>query len=271
LADLTGLSQVNLSAYDENGSRQHDFDLTVEETAVRATVYEPQVAASVAPPPPPSESLAEARPPAAALQEPLRQDDAAETAVSETPPRVWQVVPTAMQPEAPAWVIGSIVHEALALWRFPGPAFAAWVTARARGFGLTDPQQLHHAQTETSRLLRRFQQHSLFQEIAASEKRLHEVPYSYQHNGAVETGRIDLLYWQEGAWKLVDFKTDSVRNEAALQQLLAAKDYSQQVRRYGTVVQQHLGVAPQLFLCFLNCGGDVRLAQLIESPWNLFT
>jgi ATP-dependent exoDNAse (exonuclease V) beta subunit len=179
----------------------------------------------------------------------------------EAPQRVWQVVPTAQRPEAPAWVVGSIVHEALALWRFPGPGFDNWAASRARGYGLTDPQQLHHARRETSRLLRRFQQHALFQEIETAGKRLHEVPYSYLRNGAMETGYIDLLYQREGVWTLVDFKTDRVRNEADLQRLLVEKDYREQVERYGTAVRQLMGVVPKRLLCFLNIANQVWLIE----------
>ena len=84
-------------------------------------------------------------------------------------------------------------------------------------------------------------------------KRLHELPYSYQHNGQFETGYIDALYLQGGEWTLVDFKTDSVRDETALQQLLDKKDYFQQVQQYGAAVEKLLGITPRLMLWFLNC------------------
>ena len=155
------------------------------------------------------------------------------------------------------------MHEALALWRFPSPRFDIWATARAREYGLADLQQLQHAHVVITRFLRRFQQHPLFQEIETAEKRLHEIPYSYQRNGTAETGYIDLLYPYEGTWTLVDFKTDGVQNEAALRQLLIEEDYIKQVQQYGTAVQQLLGVTPKLTLCFLNFGNEVRVVTNI--------
>ncbi len=107
--------------------------------------------------------------------------------------------------------------------------------------------------------LRRFQRHSLFQEIEAAEKRLHELPYCYHHNGETETGSIDLLYHRGGKWTLVDFKTDRVKDEAAWQRVLAEKDYTKQVRQYGTAVERLLDVRPVLMLCLLNFAGQVRM------------
>ena len=74
-----------------------------------------------------------------------------------TPNRVWQVVPTAKQPQAPAWLIGTLVHEAIALWRFPDKGFDKWVKARAGSLRFNKPSaQLANAVREVGRLLARF-------------------------------------------------------------------------------------------------------------------
>jgi ATP-dependent exoDNAse (exonuclease V) beta subunit len=257
LVEITGIMVADLSGYDEAGDGVYTFDYTLPETAVRATIYEPQVIfPPVLPVMPEEEPEGErsSRPP---LQEPLIPNAQLATAEAETPQRVWRVIPTARRPEAPAWVIGSLVHNALAMWRFPESNFDEWVLARAREYGLTDPQQLHHARTETTRLLRRFQQHALFREIEAAAPRLHEVPYSYEHHGRLETGYIDLLYQHKAIWTLVDFKTDWVPDEGYLQRLLDGKDYVQQVQQYRTAVQHLLGITPRLVLCFLNFAQEI--------------
>lgn len=259
LAAITSLSDVDLSDYNEEGDGQHIFELALAETAVRTVVYEPRIVPLPAMPGKTAsdESLVETKRPS--LQDSVLMAASIEATGDDIPNRVWQVVPTAKRPEAPAWVIGSLVHEALALWRFPDPSFAEWITARAREYGLTDASQLGHAQAETARLLHRFQQHDLYQEIATAERRLHEVPYSYQQDGNIETGYIDLLYQRSGRWTLVDFKTDRVRHKADLDKLLLEKDYEEQVGRYGTAVSQLLGVMPQRTLCFLNVENTVQL------------
>ncbi len=145
LAEITGLNDADLSGYDHTGDRQHTFDYVLHETAIQATIYEPQFAATILSPQVTIEESPAKHATKPALQEPIGEETLAGRAVEETPGRVWQVVPIARRPEAPAWVVGSLVHQALALWRFPGPSFEAWVTARAREYGLTDSGQLQHA------------------------------------------------------------------------------------------------------------------------------
>jgi ATP-dependent exoDNAse (exonuclease V) beta subunit len=175
----------------------------------------------------------------------------------ETPPRVWQVVPTARRPQAPAWIIGTLVHEAIALWRFPNTAFVntaleKWVKARASGKGLTDERQLSHAVDVVGMLLERFQKWERFPEISSAERRFHELPYSREVETGVETGFIDLLYRYDGRWTIIDFKTDEIRDESTINGFLVDKGYVAQIERYGTAVTNLLGERPQLIICLLN-------------------
>jgi ATP-dependent exoDNAse (exonuclease V) beta subunit len=165
--------------------------------------------------------------------------------------RVWRVVPAAKRPRAPAWIIGKLVHEALAAWRFPDQEFAAWAEARARGYGLLDHKQLRDATRRTENLLQRFKGHSLFAEMDTAERRLHEVPYSYQVNGRTENGVIDALYRVNGRWKLVEFKTDHLRNSTELNRVLE-DNYTEQIERYTTAVVQLFGQRPEANLCLLD-------------------
>jgi ATP-dependent exoDNAse (exonuclease V) beta subunit len=259
LAGVTGLNGADLSAYDEMGGEQHTFDYTLQETAVRATFYEPLVAAQKGMLVRGTDDTGMDRPLPSSLQEPVVIDVRSETAVDDIAQRAWQVIPAAQRPHAPAWIVGQLVHHAIALWRFSGAGFDDWVTARAREYGLTDQRRLRDARRKTARLLRQFQQSPLFQEIDKAAKRYHELPFCCADNGATKTGRIDLLYQHEGTWTIVDFKTDSVRDAVALQKLPSKTDYEEQLRQYGTAVRQLLGVEPRLLLCLLDCVGEVRL------------
>ena len=52
---------------------------------------------------------------------------------------VWRVAPAVEQTRAPAWLVGNLVHEAIAAWRLPVDGeLAAWVRARSRTYGLGD-------------------------------------------------------------------------------------------------------------------------------------
>jgi ATP-dependent helicase/nuclease subunit A len=174
----------------------------------------------------------------------------------EPPRRVWRVVPTAQRPQGPAWVVGKLVHEALRRWRFPNqPNFEVFLYPHALAAGLTDPVEITVTIEEARHLLERFQSDALFAEMNAAE-RFHEVPYTFEHAGRVETGVIDLLYRVGESWRVVDFKTDEIRDEDKLDEKIG--EYRAQVVRYADAVRTLVGATPQASLCFLNVRGGVR-------------
>ena len=186
-----------------------------------------------------------------------------------TPDRVWQVVPHEQRLWAPGWVIGSMVHKALAAWRFPGEGFGDWAATLARSFGLVDRRQISHAVEQSGRLLVRFRRHALWDQMARAERRHHEVPYSITAGKGAkkspESGVIDVLYGRAGAWTVVEFKTDRVRTRSELTALLNGVDYVAQIERYGRAVESILGVQPSLILCML----DYKGAILAGDPQDL--
>jgi ATP-dependent helicase/nuclease subunit A len=180
--------------------------------------------------------------------------------------RVWRVVPSARKPSAPAWVIGSIVHEALASWRFPtagGPMdaedFARWAQARARGYGITDAGQTANAVGQCRRLLGRFRSHPLFGEMDSADRRFHEVPYTLKRDNQVESGIIDALFLRDGSWSIVEFKTDRVKDETELELLLQREGHREQAQRYVAAVERLLQKRPRFILCMLNYVGGIHL------------
>jgi ATP-dependent exoDNAse (exonuclease V) beta subunit len=177
----------------------------------------------------------------------------------EPPRRVWRVVPTTPRPQGPAWVVGQLVHEALHRWRFPSqPNFEMFLFPHALAAGLTDSVEIGVTIAEVRRLLARFQSDALFAEMDAAE-RFHEVPYTFERDGSVETGVIDILYRVGESWRVVDFKTDEIRDEEKLEERIA--EYCAQVVRYTEAVRALVGATPQASLCFLNVRGGVRTAS----------
>lgn len=193
----------------------------------------------------------------------LRETVAAEP--DELPARVWQVAPPEAQPFAPAWVIGQLVHEALAAWRFPDGDFAAWAAARGRAYGLADRRQLEHAARASEKLLRRFAAHPLRAELDRAELRRHEVPFSYLAGGEFRSGQIDLLARMAGRWQVIEFKTDHLPDEAALARRLAEKDYLAQIGEYEAAVAALTNESPLVRLCLLDFAGGVRLLTAAEA------
>ncbi len=100
---------------------------------------------------------------------------------TQRPPRPWRVTTEQAGVHAPAWVIGEVVHEAVAAWRFPDDAnaldFAAWADARLRARGVHDEAARTSAIAGCRRLLQRLRNHTLYAELSAAPRRYHELPY----------------------------------------------------------------------------------------------
>jgi ATP-dependent exoDNAse (exonuclease V) beta subunit len=177
------------------------------------------------------------------------------------------VVPATDRPKAPAWVVGKLVHEALAAWRIPedrdDELFGRWLGGRARAIGLVDRRQVAHAVRRTRRLLMQLRAHPLFRELATAQQRLHEVPYSLAAQGRLQTGQMDLLYRRDGTWTLVEFKTDEVRHAADVKGLLRKEDYVIQVQQYAAAAEQLVGPRPRCLLCLLDVE---RRTELYSVP-----
>jgi ATP-dependent helicase/nuclease subunit A len=177
----------------------------------------------------------------------------------DPPQRVWRVVPKAKRPSGPAWVVGQLVHEALRHWRFPDDGdFETFITPFALEAGLTDPREIQGTIRDVSRLLTRFRGHPLFKEIEAAE-RYHEVPYVYPG----DRGIIDILYRAGDSWVIADFKTDEVRTETDIPEIIQRGGYDKQVRRYVDVVTTQLGKRPRGLLVFLQVGhGAIAIVEI---------
>ena len=171
--------------------------------------------------------------------------------------RVWRVAPHVETRWAPAWVIGKLVHAAIAAWFWPPDSdFDAWCRAGARSCGLVDEIRIADAMRRTRRLLNELRRHPLYAEMVHADERHHELPFTAPATGA-PAGQIDLLFRCGGAWTLVDFKTDHIRDERARETLLHERDYRAQVARYAAAVEHYLGVTPRCILCLLDDQGAV--------------
>jgi len=274
VAQSLGLGERSIP-YNEAGMNAIHLDLQVDQTPTSCTIYEPEIIwdrrtrergaelEALTLPPPLLGSIA---------AEIERVDPRVEEQDRIPPQRVWRVVPAVKSPRAPAWVVGSLVHEALAAWRFPAGAtstsdgasapahdFERWAEARARGYGIADARQLADAIRQSRRLLLRFLSHPLYREMDQADRRLHEVPYSLEVDGRIESGIVDALYLQEGAWTIVEFKTDRVKDEADFERLLKEKDYVNQAHRYIAAMEQLTGQRPRCILCMFNWADGIRL------------
>jgi hypothetical protein len=181
------------------------------------------------------------------------------------PDRIWRVAPRTATRWCPAWVIGKLVHAAIAAWRWPDESdFAAWCTAAAHTYGLGSGPQVDDALRRTRRLLRQLRLHPLYAEMAAADERYHELPYT-SPDGEGPYGQIDLLFRRGESWTLVDFKTDRIRDEHGHVAMVEVRGYREQVARYAAAVEHYLGVSPRCLLCLLDDRGAVS-AIPIRAP-----
>ncbi len=176
--------------------------------------------------------------------------------------RDWRA--TGKQLHPPSVVVGAMVHEAIRSWVFPGDsALKPLLEVTALSHGLIDPGQRGRAVQEAEKLLGRFRKHDVHLEIEAAFERMHEVPYIRPHpTWGSDSGRIDLLYRVSDTWRLMDFKTDELRDEDALANAL--DEHRPQIGRYAAAVQQLMGETPQAALCFLDAMGKVKIVLVDE-------
>jgi len=272
------------------GDRIHRFTCDLDGQQVACAIYEPEA-------PLPSREIGQtasspdgavAGTPDPAMLAPvwapkLQPDAAVEDAERDPPRRVWRVVPRTDRARAPAWVVGQIVHMALGVWLFPdgdGGNLAAediasgqqfdraaarrsfYDLAEAEAFscGLTNDDEVTDAMRRAARMLVQFQDSSLYEEMLAAPRLLHEVPYSIlDAAGKLDSGVIDALYRSGDDWVLVEFKTDYVKDETALDRLMRYTDYVEQVARYRDAAARLLGAPVSPALCFLNFRGRTRV------------
>jgi ATP-dependent helicase/nuclease subunit A len=248
------------------------FDLSVGDSEAACAIYGPGWTSESTGPGVqalPPESSVQLPPPllAPAAVETVLADDRSAAQERDPDQRVWRVVPAQRHLHVPSWVVGKLVHEALAAWRFPDEEehFDLWAEAQARSYGLTDARQLADAGRQARKLLLRFREHSLYAEMEGAERRLHEVPYSrINEEGLVESGIIDALYLHGRGWMIAEFKTDRIPDRAGLDRLLKEEYYLPQARRYQAAVEQLVRQRPQLVFCFLDCGDAIHLHRPAE-------
>ncbi len=180
--------------------------------------------------------------------------------LDQEPERTWRA--TGSGPRAPAVAVGRIIHAAIQRSMMPGsPGYERFIENEAFRAGLVDVRHRRAAIEESSELLSRLAAHELWAEVSAAQVAQHEIPFTTSDGqGQVRSGKIDLLWRGPEGWKIVDFKTDTLRDEADLR---AAVDWHRnQVERYVRCAAGLLGEKPLGLLCFLDAEGEMKLVEI---------
>jgi len=176
-----------------------------------------------------------------------------EGALPEVRPAILRSPGSGKAARAPRWLIGRVVHQALADWQtlsLPSRELESLLEGYARREGVGAGGALRHAVNTSRRMLERLRGSTLYDEIAAAGKRHSELPFTLERAQGLVHGKIDMLFQdRQGAWRLIDWKTEW---SPAGQLAERAQEHLLQVAIYALAAERLLGVQVEASLCFLD-------------------
>lgn len=154
---------------------------------------------------------------------------------------------------APRWLIGRVVHHALADWgalSLPHRELEIRLEGYARHEGVRPGEALEDAVNVSQSMLGRLRGSSLYREIDGARRRYSELPFTSETEQGLRHGKIDLLYQDKaGVWRLIDWKTEWSPAEAVPER---AREHRFQVAAYAQAAERLLGVQVDTSVCFLH-------------------
>ncbi len=156
------------------------------------------------------------------------------------------------EPRAPGWLVGQVLHRALAEWGClaqTGRELEAQLKALARREGVLE-DDLEAVVEQALRPLERLRLSTLYRKIDAAGERYSEVPFSLETASGVLYGVIDLLYRDgQGQWHVLDWKSEWLASKQRAEQIAG---HLPQMAVYAEAVRRIVGVEPVVSLCFLR-------------------
>ena len=185
-------------------------------------------------------------------------------------PALWANQPAVNSTRAPGYLIGNIVHRALAHWdclAYSEGDLIHLLESYAQREGIFS-QALVDAVQRSYQMMRALKDHHIYQDIQNAQRRYHELTFTISADIGVLHGIIDLLYQdQSGAWHLMDWKTEWTP-KADIEE--SAMRYLVQMAAYARAAQRTLQAHPDVVLCFLY--PDAALYQvpdeMIVNAWS---
>ena len=172
-------------------------------------------------------------------------------AMVEFPPAIWANEIPKTKRHAPGFLVGNIVHKALAHWdclEYSKTRLLKLLRNYARSEGVF-PHALLDAVERSHQLITSFRDHQLYQEINQATCRYHEVPFTVKAPAGIIHGIIDLLYKDRNdTWNLLDWKTEWAP-AARIEEI--AQLYFTQMTVYANAIYQTMRIYPEVGLCFI--------------------
>ena len=147
-----------------------------------------------------------------------------------------------------ALVRGNLAHRAVEVWFTTGQRPSLVRLAGTLDADLGD-QAAGQIAAEVDAMLDLLDASPLAATLRDPDTRAHfELPFSWDWDGVPVHGTIDLAYEAGGAWRVVDFKTDEVRDDLAE----TAAPYLPQLALYASALERATGQRPEASLLFLR-------------------
>ena len=150
-----------------------------------------------------------------------------------------------------ALVRGNLAHKAIEMWFTTGtrPPLADLVRRIDAGLG---DQAAGRVVGDVDEMLDRFDASPLAATLRHRDTLSYfELPFSWDWDGVPVHGTIDLAYRNAGSWRVLDFKTDELRDKPLPE---AAAPYLPQLALYASALERATGQSPSAGLLFLRTG-----------------
>ena len=148
-------------------------------------------------------------------------------------------------------VRGSLAHDAIEEWFKTGQRPLLDELIRRIDSGLGE-QAMRGVVAEVDGMLDIFDDSPLADTLRDGDTRaFFELPFSWDWDGVPVHGTIDLAYETGGAWHVLDFKTDDLRDRSLAD---AAEAYLPQLALYASALERAVGSSPVPGLLFLRTG-----------------
>ena len=166
----------------------------------------------------------------------------------------------------PGYIIGEVVHRALKVGLLPfqrnPEQFEEGIRAYAWELGVTNEIAVRYVIQEARRLLTGFEESDAHKLIATATQINREIEFVYQHHQYVIHGIIDVLFFANRQWHIMDYKTNRVDFYGVESYSLR---YRYQMGAYAKAVEQQTGQIPVVCLHYLHPN---RLYRLPEYEWQ---
>jgi ATP-dependent exoDNAse (exonuclease V) beta subunit len=166
----------------------------------------------------------------------------------------------------PGYIIGEVVHQALKVGLLPNTQtairFEDGIRAYAWEMGVTNELAVNFVVKEAQRLLTNFIDSDAYKLLETATQINREIEFVYEHHRYIIHGIIDVLFFANRQWHIMDYKTNRVDFYRVEGYSLR---YRYQMGAYAKAVEQQTGQIPVVCLHYLHPN---RLYTLPTYEWQ---